>query len=198
MKKAVCLLVATVMLFSCAAFAEQELPKTTFMFAYSFTFGLWQDHFSNMDDMTIAGIDHAKMIVNGDESRIIKQCIYDLGAITEKEYDAVLQMMLEKYPAQGYSQETGLLIDAPAQCYGAYSSGTARAAEDAKLKCAKDQQWRYYHEDITGSEAEGPVLVDLSLLTDDNGRIKTATITYTLLPQEPVATATPVPANWGL
>lgn len=63
MKKAVCLLVATVMLFSCTAFAEQELPKTTFMFAYSFTFGLWQDHFSNMDDMTIAGIDHAKMIV---------------------------------------------------------------------------------------------------------------------------------------
>lgn len=107
-------------------------------------------------------------------------------------------MMLEKYPAQGYSQETGLLIDAPAQCYGAYSSGTARAAEDAKLKCAKYQQWLYYHEDITGSEAEGPVLVDLSLLTDDNGRIKTATITYTLLPQEPVATATPVPANWGL
>ncbi|MGM9602325.1 MAG: hypothetical protein ACI4ME_00855 [Aristaeellaceae bacterium] len=206
MKKVLAVLMA-VMMFFCVAFAEettgettiesvQDIPTTSFMFEFTFTFGLFADHFSNMDDMTIAGIDHAQMTVNGDENRMVKQCIYNLGAISQEDYDSVLQLMLEKYPTQEYSEATGVVYEFPAECYGAYTSGNARTAEDETLKCERYHQWLYYHTDDYGLGAEGIVLVDFSLLTNQNGKIKEAVITYTMLPAE--ADSTPLPANHGL
>lgn len=206
MKKIVALLLA-VMMFFCVAFAEettggtamksvQDIPKTCFILAFSFTFGVPATHYSNMDDVTIAGIDHAKMTVNGDENGRVKQCIYNLGAISQEDYDNVLQLMLEKYPTQEYSEATGVVYEFPAECYGAYTSGNARTAEDETLKCERYHQWLYYHTDDYGLGAEGIVLVDFSLLTNQNRKIKEAIITYTMLPAEP--DVTPLPANHGL
>lgn len=208
MKKIVAFLLAIMMLF-CVAVAEetpkvtkietvQDIPTTSFVFEFSFTFGFIWDHFSNMDDMTIAGIDHAKMVVNGDDEHTVKQCIYNLGAISPQEYDSVLQLLLEKYPTQGYSEETGAVYEFPAECYGAYTSGNAHAAADKALKCEKYQQWLYYHTDDWGLETKGIVLVDFSLMTNKNGKIKEAVITYTMLPDEAKETPTPIPANHGL
>lgn len=200
MKKILALLLAVMML-SCVAVAEEELPTHDFQFveytsfagyriedfAYIGNFEPYESESQTGENwasctfkgMSVAGYDNVlvKFSGDGDEYHEIKQCAYHFANSEGATFDDILAAMVSVYSEPVHTETTRTVYDTVEQCYGTVVSGTAAAKLDETLVCSRYAQWM-----CLDSNSGTIVLVDVSQIDDANSNLVDIVVRYTSLP----------------
>lgn len=210
MKKILALLLA-VMMFSCVAVAEEELPYHYFEFAgnMSFAMGWTIEEMDMISDFqgykqeeqsgdgwaswTAVGVpvgDYENVTVtfrgagNG-KWHIIGQCEYRFADSENADYDSVLNTLIPVYAEPVHTEASGTQFETVENCYGTFISGKANAKKDETIKCGRYAQWMF----IDDGTVE-PVLIDISEMLDAEGNVIDVIVRYSIIPEETEAEAT--------
>lgn len=209
MKKIFALLLVMVML-SCVAVAEEELPYHYFEFAGNMSFAMgWTIEemgmiadFQNYKQEKQTGEDWASWTATGfpvgdyenvtvtfrgagdGKWHIIAQCEYRFAESENADYDNVLNALISVYAEPIHTEASGTQFETVESCYGTFISGTANAKQDTTVKCGRYAQWMF----IDDGTCE-PVLIDISEMLDAEGNVIDVVVRYSIIPQETEATS---------